>query len=406
MRCALFLLPLIFVSSANACMNDRDSDSLALQAQNFPDTLRVITGRFERNPPLYYEMRIRRSLKALQKNPRSFGLYDDIGVAYDRLHRDDAALQIMAKKRALLPRFDAKNAKLKEAWYRYYANAGTFHAHRFLGAKSQNIQEMQTARNFIKRAIEIKPNAHFGREKYQLMAMEWILALHERKGKNVFSLGRWIADRDKWEDATLAIKFPQRQQAVEGLNGLIVLGAAWESPDIFQALSDSLAYSDGVTLRYLALLRLREIFQNGKTSLNPLSLTVGGIEADLKYPNLTNIDVNDTNRKALDELFPKLRAEAESWNSKRQSYMLTRLQKGNHPDTDSKFWSDWKPAAPPSLEVDWFNEKQFKKNEREKAFSQGKTVKVAMVLFFAGVVLIWGLRLRAQARRYRSNFLQ
>ncbi len=403
MRHLFVLLPLLLVSPARACLNDRDSDSLATQAQKFPDTLRVITGRFERNPPLFYQMRIERSLAQLQKTPRDFGLYDDIAVAYDKLHRDDEALQIMAKKRALLPPFDAKNAKLKEAWYRYYANAGTFHAHRFLGAKPQKMKEMETARDYIKRAIEIKPNAHFGREKYQLMAMEWILAVHERKGKNIFSLGRWIQDRDKWGDWDK--DSPKKREAMEGLSGLIVLGAAWESPDIFEALSDSLANPDGVTLRYLALLRLREIFQSGKTSLNPLSLTVGEIEADIREPSSTSIEVNNTNRKTLDELFPKLRAESENWNSQRQNYMLARLEKGDHPDTNSKFWANWKPAAPPSLAVDWFNEKQAKKNEREKGFLQGKIAKVALVLFIAAVVLSWGLRLRAQARRYRSNFL-
>jgi len=66
---------------ARACVNDRDSDSLATQARQLPETLRVITGRFERNPPLFYQMRIRRSLDELKTAPRQFGLYDDIGAA-------------------------------------------------------------------------------------------------------------------------------------------------------------------------------------------------------------------------------------------------------------------------------------------------------------------------------------
>lgn len=65
---ARFVLPAAWLvstsalaDSALACMNDRDSDSLALQARQLPETLRVITGRFERNSPLYYQMRIARS---------------------------------------------------------------------------------------------------------------------------------------------------------------------------------------------------------------------------------------------------------------------------------------------------------------------------------------------------------
>jgi tetratricopeptide (TPR) repeat protein len=200
MRPFVLLLPLLLVSGAQACINDRDSDSLAIQAKKLPDTLRVITGRFERNPPLYYQMRIRRSLALLKKNPRQFGLYDDIGAAYDRLHRSDEALGIMEKKRALLPPYSAKNPSVEEAWYRYYANAGTFRAHRWLGAgaKVQSLAEMKQARDYIKRAIQIKPNAHFGREKYQLMTMDWIIATRERKGSGAGRLGDWISKRDNW----------------------------------------------------------------------------------------------------------------------------------------------------------------------------------------------------------------
>lgn len=135
MRLFLLLLPLLWVSPARACLNDRDSDSLATQAAKFPDTLRVITGRFERNPPLFYQMRIRRSLTQLQKKPRDFGLYDDIAVAFDRLGRDDEALAIMTKKRVLLPRFNAKDLKLKEAWYRFFRQRRDVSRASFFGHK-------------------------------------------------------------------------------------------------------------------------------------------------------------------------------------------------------------------------------------------------------------------------------
>ena len=376
-------------------MNDRDSDSLATQAQKFPDTLRVITGRFERNPPLFYQMRIRRSLAQLKKNPREFGLYDDIAVAYDRLHRDDEALQIMAKKRALLPPFDAKNAKMKEAWYRYFANAGTFRAHRYLGAKSQNIKEMQTARDFIKRAIEIKPNAHFGREKYQLLAMDWILA--PKGGQNTRTLADWMYDRTQENPS----------QATQGLSGLIVLGAAWQSVDVFQALASSLNTENGLTLSYLASLRTQELLKEGSNSLASKAMISTMIDHDLTTPlSRDGMRINKENQKTLRELFPKLRAEADSWAAARNAYMLSRLEKGDHPDTNPKFWADWKPAAPPSLEVAWFNQKQDKEDQRQKAFLVAKMVKVALILLACVVALNWGLRLRAQQRQYRSNFLE
>ena len=62
--------------------------------------------------------------------------------------------------------------------YRYHANLGTFIIHRWFrsGANRKHISEVDTARAEIAEAIRLNPNAHFGREKYQLEVMNWILA--------------------------------------------------------------------------------------------------------------------------------------------------------------------------------------------------------------------------------------
>ena len=135
--------------------------------------MEVITGRFERNPPLFYEMRLARVSNKIKAQPTKLELYDDAGVACDRLHKGDEAIAWMKQKRAHLKPFPQD----KEHWYRYHANLGTFQAHRWLrsGADRKKIGEMKAARDNIKRAIQINPDAHFGREKYQLMAMEWII---------------------------------------------------------------------------------------------------------------------------------------------------------------------------------------------------------------------------------------
>lgn len=381
MRHFLLLLPLLLAAPARACLNDRDSDSLALQAAQFPDTLRVITGRFERQPPLFYQMRIRRSLAELKKSPRDFGKYDDIAVAFDKLHRDDEALAIMAKKRALLPAFDAKNPALKEAWYRYFANTGTFHAHRFMGRKTADLSEMKTARAMIARALEIKPNAHFGREKYQLLAMDWILAVKMKKTD--FSLSDFLSTRDEWLSDISIEATQKRRKATEGLSGLIVLGAAWRSVDVFDALAHSLKGKESITLSQLALLRTQELLKDGR---KPLA-SDPSIEWELMGSNFDNFEgaINDDNQKTLAQLFPKLRAEAEDWNTARQNYMLTRLEKGDHPDTNPKFWADWKPAAPPGLELNWANEKQQKAEARQRFNS-----KVTMGFNLLGATILAG----------------
>ena len=70
------------VCGASACM--WDSDTLAMEAKGLPDAVRVISGRFERNPPLYYEMRLNRVTKELRTRPNDLDLYDDAGVSAAR----------------------------------------------------------------------------------------------------------------------------------------------------------------------------------------------------------------------------------------------------------------------------------------------------------------------------------
>jgi len=88
-------------------------------------------------------------------------------------------------------------------------------------------------------------------------------------------------------------------------------------------------------------------------------------------------------------LFPKLRAEAVSWDKARTNYMMARLTKGNHPDTDAKFWAEWKPAAPPSLEVDWFDAAKQSAAERKQLYArQEMIIRTGFVAILA--VICWG----------------
>ena len=356
---ALFAVAAVIALPARACMNDRDSDSLATQAAQLPETLRVITGRFERNPSLYYRMRIARERAALAATPKQFGLYDDIGVALDKLGRDDEALQTMNAKRAVLPAFNPKDKANREAWYRTFANEGTFRAHRFLksGAPVEKIGEMEKARAQIKRAIEIKPDAHFGRERYQLMAMDWIIACKWKLTTK--TLGEWMAGRDNWGEVNnvQTLKSSNRGRAVKGLSGLIVLGGAWESPDVFEALGAALETKDGVTLRYVALSRALELLDKHKS--------LGGLKKDsVEYSRGAGdlegwgIAIHGNNKGDLNDLITRLRTEADDWNLARQTWMTEKLENGSHPDTDANFWRGYVASEPPSLEIEWQSRKE------------------------------------------------
>lgn len=340
----IFLLGFcLFASPGRACLNDRDSDSLAEEAQDLPDVAQVIVGRFPRNPPLFYQMRIARVQKELTANLRQFNLYDDIAVALDHLGRDDEALAWIEKKRILLPKFDTRNQTLKENWYRYYANDGTFWAHRWLrgGAKRPQIAQMIRARDMIARAIQIKPDAHFGREKYQLLAMNWIVHLPKIQDGN---LPTFVNDQEKEQGGKAESREVLAAQA-KGLSGIIVLGNAWESVDIFNALKTTLQAQKMMALAYLAQLRCNELIENGKKSL------VDDSDNDLQYLiKKSHFQTSFFEKEEVASAYKTLRAEAEKWQKTRTKYMMTRLQKGRHPDTDKTFWIEYSNSPAPSLQ--------------------------------------------------------
>ncbi len=327
---------------AHACGWDRDT--LAAEAKGVPQAVRVITGRFPRNPPLYYEMRLKRVATQIEKEPSRLELYDDAGVACDRLARGDAAIEWMNKKRRQLEKRDAKDKNVRDHWYRYHANIGTFYAHRWLraGANRKRIGELETARDHIERAISINPDAHFGREKYQLQAMQWML--HPPKVK-ADEMG--LPTFYKWSKQTPA------KAAVKGLNGLIVLGAAWQSVDTFNALAEALQSDDQRTsVSFMARLRAAELVDGGKRSTLPTAPIGAALKKLFLNPNpLTDSAILEDDKKVeVKKQFRELRREADEWQRQRTDYMMSRLQAGRHPDTDANFWKQWKEIPAPVIQ--------------------------------------------------------
>lgn len=333
----VFLLLLVIILPAQACL--WDYDTLATEAKGLPDAVQVITGRFERNPPLFYEMRLARVSKEIKTTPTKLELYDDAGVACDRLHRDDEAIAWMRQKRAQLKAYPQD----KEHWYRYHANLGTFQAHRWLrnGANRKNLGEMKTARDNIKRALQINPNAHFGREKVQLTAMEWIIKAPKKLDYERLPAFYNVESDDSLDEV-------KAKEKTKGLVGLIVLGDAWESLDIFYALRNITA-TRLATISYMASLRCEELAKQGKHSLSPHAPKGDALLSALK-PIQSDIMLSESRWPDIEKQYTKLRAEAEEYQIRRTSYMMEHLKAGRHPDTDKTFWNDWKDSGPPVID--------------------------------------------------------
>jgi tetratricopeptide (TPR) repeat protein len=326
---------------ASACLWDRDT--LASEAKGIPDVIQVITGRFERNPPLYFEMRLKRVAAELEKRPQKLELYDDAGVACDRLGRSGEAIVWMEKKREQLEKSKLPKATLRDHWYRYYANLGTFRAHKWLhdGADRKQIGEMKQARNEIAKAIEINPDAHFGREKYQLKAMEWIIAPPKVNAQEGELPNLLRAD----------YKVEAAPEAVKGLTGLIVLGNAWESVDVFHALAKAIqSHGDRSSPAYMARLRAGELIDKGRKSVLPDAPTQEGLKKLVVNQSGARYQLEEDKIKELEETFRKLRQEADKWHSHRTAYLMSQLQAGRHPDTHPDCWKGYRELPAPDIE--------------------------------------------------------
>ncbi len=302
-----------------------DSDTLAAEARGLPGIVEVTTGFFPRNPPKYYEMRLERVERELAAEPSALNSYDDAGVACDRLHRPEQAMEWMAKKRKWMEAHpDLASA---DDWYRYHANLGTFFAHQWFFTRGENVgaEPLREAISHIEQAIEINPDAHFGRERIQLAVIRFAL----EAASPVLS-----EDLDRFDifmNSQDGMASPSR---VEGLVGLIVLGAAWESPDLFQALSQTLALRD-LSLALFARLRMIESFEAGRTSIDPR------VKSEDDVMPLLSRFKDKTQYSRIEADFATLRAAADAWQEKRTRYMEARFDQGMHPDVTPTFWSKW-----------------------------------------------------------------
>ena len=345
---AVLALTLLLAAASPVCL--WDTDTLKTEAAGAPGVVEAIVGRFDRFPARYYEMRLERVSGLLATEPDALAAYDDAGVACERLGRGDEAIEWMGRKRAALDRLAARGEVDAHHEYTYLANLGTFHVHRRLrsGAKADATLDLEEGRDLLRAAIELNPDAHFGRERWQLMGVEWLVELaatpliqSSEVGPAATFLpigtdgGPWLG-RNELEKAGY-------DDAVEGLVGLITLGSAWESVDVVIALELALIDRGDGHLARVASLRATELLNSGHESLARSGSGLGYDAIELPSNYLYPQDA-----AKLDAFFVEARASADAWRFRRNEFVLGRLAEGRHPDTDPSFWRGWKdrPAMP------------------------------------------------------------
>lgn len=340
----LVLVVLLAVRRASACI--WDSDTLAAEAEGLPGVLDILTGRFDRMPPAYFEARLARAEKAVAADPADLGAHDDAGVACDRLGRHDDALRWMERKDERLRAMG--DAAPREHRYRLLANRGTFRAHRWFaaGADRARADELRAARDEIAAAIEIEPNAHFGRERYQLAAMTFFAdppAAPDDRGsseaRDFLGLER-LGLHAQRENARLADA--GFGDAIQGLCGLVVLGAAWESIDVFHAIANAAQVDGRSSVAYVARLRIDELLGAGRRSFDP-SLPA---DADaLRRLIVSNRLLMEDRAAAIRTWYADARAGADRWVAARRSFAEERLREGRAPDNVPALWEGFDASA-------------------------------------------------------------
>ena len=151
----------------------------------------VLHERYPRHGPAYYEERNRIAAIALHDaaatrppdvgpSADEYALMDDLGVGLEMLGRHEEAVKVMRDK---LQQQDNAGRTGRDL-YTTYANLGTFLAHWQMAEgfadKPKAQERLREGLGYIHKAITVNPAAHFGREVWQEVALEFLLAVLDK----------------------------------------------------------------------------------------------------------------------------------------------------------------------------------------------------------------------------------
>lgn len=233
----IVLCCLLVPTHARACIWDRDT--LAMERARFPEVNELIVGYFARHAPVYYQWRADQVLKVpiAKRTPADF---DDLAASFDKLGQHSPAIETMLAKVERFP---------SEGVYETHANLGTFYIH---------AGELERGLDHIATAIQINPDAHFGREVYQKLLVEYVLErraagatlpLHDPDTDRNFAT--YVIERQRLsetdplhpDDADAVAR--ETGRAIKGVLGMMRFGR-FDSPILLEALGDLLLYGDAV----------------------------------------------------------------------------------------------------------------------------------------------------------------
>jgi tetratricopeptide (TPR) repeat protein len=334
-RAGLLILVLGIAAAAAACL--WDNDTVAMEGEGLPSVMDAIAGRFDRNPDLYYEMRLERSLAEIEADPESLMAYGNVAVALDKLGRSAEAIPMLEDRIAAV---DANDPDLQDHLYKLYANLGTVRVHDWLqrGASTTEFGDLEQAITEIDPALEINPEAHFGREFVQLFLMEMLL--NERLDPEprqrtshfyeTFVNPEGVDQAEHWD------------KIIEGVTGMVVMGGGWKSPDMYSFLGGVLTSKERAVIGSLAEMRAAELKDAGAPSL---------FSKETIWTFYAGHGSSALSKEEREDIYSKLRANGDAYTQNRLEFMMPKLEQGEHPDTHADFWAGYTEVPALDLET-------------------------------------------------------
>ena len=297
-----------------ACIWDRDT--IEMERQRFPNTLEIISGKFLRHSPEFYQWRVEDREAKLKINPKQWNYYDDLAVAYEKLGNHAKAIELMLQKEKLHP-----------GQYETYANLGTFYIHN---------KEYQKGLQYIDKAIAINPNAHFGREVYQKHLVEYVLSkmqngkvglpLSKSGAKKYTSFYRFLQEKNVIKNSPKA--------AIKGVLGMMKFGN-FRSPVLLEALGDLLRMHDKQVDENANILAYIAYQKAAKEVKNPDAKTGYSSIDNLIFYDIEKYSDKPTQKKAR-KILKKAIQEGELFYQQIKNDEIRWISEGKNPEEEFK----------------------------------------------------------------------
>ena len=246
---AVMTLTCLCAGTALACL--WDSDTFQEEALTQKDVAAVVRGRSSKHSAFFYEQKVAWTRPLIEGGAAKAERYDNLAVAYEKLGRHQDAEAVLAAKELRFP-----------GQYTTLANQGTVAAHQ---------ADFPRALELLRAALALNPAAHFGREKYQVKAIEYAqaLAADPSLAQRVDLLGLPLTDdeavlfgdrgRKKKGEQTGLDKAGLSRDVFVALAGLIQFGNAEVSPHVWFSLGMACALDGDRHLAIRAFFRAWEL---------------------------------------------------------------------------------------------------------------------------------------------------